>query len=86
VRKRRNAELRELVARKNLEFRRSFEGKRLSVVTLEDGWTGLSDNYLKVELAVRRAPNQIAGVEIARISPAGVSEKSPFQLFADIRV
>ena len=86
VRKRRNAELRELVARKNLEFRRSFEGKRLSVVTLEDGWTGLSDNYLQVELAVRRAPNQIAGVEIARISPAGVSEKSPFQLFADIRV
>ena len=36
LRRERNRVLRELGAAKNLEFRRSFPGRRLSVVTLED--------------------------------------------------
>ena len=50
IRKHRTHVLRDLAARKNLEFRRSMIGKTLSVVTLEDG--ALSDNYLKVTLAL----------------------------------
>jgi len=86
VRKQRNAVLRQLAARKNLEFRRRFIGKRLSVVTLEEGWTGLSDNYLKVELATRRPANRITEVDIAGVSAAGLCEQGPFRLLTDIRV
>src|ERR1700685_4116167 len=43
LRKARTRELRDLAARKNLEFRRSMIGKTLSVVTLDSG--ALSDNY-----------------------------------------
>src|ERR1700751_2841318 len=49
VRKERNRILRELGARKNLEFRRAMIGRTLSVVTLAEG--ALSDNFLKVDLA-----------------------------------
>ncbi len=74
VRKERNRVLRELAARKNLEFRRSFVGRTLSAVTLEQGGTALSDNYLKVELAVAREPNRIIDVAIGGVSAAGVRE------------
>ena len=50
-RKRRNRVLRELGAAKNLAFRRSMIGRRLSAVTIEDGSVALSSNYLKVQLA-----------------------------------
>jgi threonylcarbamoyladenosine tRNA methylthiotransferase MtaB len=50
----RNRLLRELAARKNLEFRKRHLGKTLDVITLQSGdgsWTeALSDNYLKVKL------------------------------------
>lgn len=57
--KRRSQQLRQLSFEKNSEFRRSFLGRTLSVLTLseEQGETGepylsgLSDNYLKVKLA-----------------------------------
>jgi threonylcarbamoyladenosine tRNA methylthiotransferase MtaB len=58
-RKRRNRILRELAAAKNLEFRRSLAGRRISAVTIEDGWAALTTNYLKVKLARRREPNRI---------------------------
>jgi len=64
-RKRRNRILRELAARKNIEFRRSMIGKRLSAVTIEDGAAALTTNYLKVALARKREPNQIVEVELA---------------------
>src|SRR3954463_6051368 len=51
VRKERNRILRVLAATKNLEFRGCFAGKTLSVVTLQQAGTALSDNYLKIELA-----------------------------------
>ena len=61
-RKRRNRVLRELAAAKNLAFRRSMIGKRLSAVTIEDGAAALTTNYLKVKLTPRREPNRIIDV------------------------
>ena len=77
IRKERNRILRELAARKNLEFRRRLIGSKLSVVTLEEPRTALSDNYLKVELAVLRPPNQLIDVEIAQASETGLRETVP---------
>jgi threonylcarbamoyladenosine tRNA methylthiotransferase MtaB len=73
VRKERNRILRELADRKNLEFRRSMLGRTLSVVTLAA--TALSDNFLKVELATPRAPNQMADVKVASLSANGLREQ-----------
>ena len=72
VRKERNRILRELGAKKNLEFRRSMIGRTLSVVTLAQG--ALSDNFLKVELSAPRAANQMAEVKIGSLSANGVRE------------
>jgi len=72
VRRDRNRVLRELAARKNLEFRRQMVGRSLSVVTLGDG--ALSDNFLKVELATRRAANQLIDVKIGSVTPSGLGE------------
>lgn len=63
-RKRRNRVLRELAAAKNLAFRRSMVGKRLSAVTIEDGSVALSSNYLKIELVTRLEANRLVEVEI----------------------
>jgi threonylcarbamoyladenosine tRNA methylthiotransferase MtaB len=82
VRKERNRILRELGARKNLEFRRRMVGRRLSAVTLENGPYGLTDNYLKVELAAPRAPNRIVDVLIGSVGEGVVREYSPFPVLA----
>jgi threonylcarbamoyladenosine tRNA methylthiotransferase MtaB len=74
IRKERNRVLRELAARKNLEFRRRMIGRTLSVVTLAEG--ALSDNFLKVDLATPRAANQLVDVQIGSISAAGLREHS----------
>jgi threonylcarbamoyladenosine tRNA methylthiotransferase MtaB len=74
VRKERNRILRELAARKNFEFRRRFLGRTLSVVTLAEG--ALSDNFIKVELAAPREPNQIADVKISGLTATGLREHS----------
>jgi threonylcarbamoyladenosine tRNA methylthiotransferase MtaB len=62
VARERNRVLRELAAEKNLAFRRSFVGKALDVITLQnagEGWTeALSDNYLKVTLAGHHTANE----------------------------
>jgi threonylcarbamoyladenosine tRNA methylthiotransferase MtaB len=76
VRKERNRILREIGARKNLEFRRRMLGKTLSVVTLEQNGMALSGNFLKVELVSRRDPNRLIGVEIGSVSEAGLREKN----------
>jgi hypothetical protein len=65
--------LRDLAARKNLDFRRSMVGKALSVVTLDKGGA-LSDNYLKVALAAPRAANCIEEIRIGGMTSDGVSE------------
>jgi len=74
VRKERNRILRELGARKNLEFRRSMIGRTLSAVTLTDG--ALSENYLKIELAGRRASNEIVDLKIGSLTSDGLREQS----------
>ena len=75
VRKRRTHVLRELRQRKNLEFRRSMIGRTLSAVTIEDGRTALSDNYVKIALAQPREPNRIEDICIAGITQDGASER-----------
>jgi threonylcarbamoyladenosine tRNA methylthiotransferase MtaB len=82
VRKERNRILREIAAAKSLEFRRRMSGRTLSVVTLDEERTALSDNYIQVELATRREPNRLLEVEIGGPSEKGVREKSPFLVLA----
>lgn len=71
VARERNRILRELGARKNLEFRESFRGKTLNAITLqtggEDFTEALSDNYLKVRLAGRHPSNLWMKTEITGI-------------------
>jgi threonylcarbamoyladenosine tRNA methylthiotransferase MtaB len=76
VRKERNRVLRTLAAEKNLAFRRSMVGKRLSVVTLHAPGIALSGNYLKVELARKVAGNLIVDVAIGGVSESGLREVS----------
>lgn len=78
VRKERNQILRELAAKKNLEFRKSMVGRALSVVTLEKG--ALSDNYLKVELARLEPPNTIRDVTIGAVTAQGLREAGAFPI------
>ena len=74
VRKRHTHILRELGGRKNLEFRQSMTGRVLSAVSIEDGSTALSENYLKIALATKREPNQIINVSIGGLTTDGLSE------------
>jgi threonylcarbamoyladenosine tRNA methylthiotransferase MtaB len=74
VRRHRNRVLRELAAAKNLEFRRRMIGRKLSVVTLEEPGTAMSDNYLRVQLARLRPANQLIETEIGGVTVAGLRE------------
>ena len=76
IRRERNRVLRELAAAKNLAFRQSMLGKRLSAVTLDQSATALSDNFLKVELARPRAANSLVDVEIGSVTEGGLREAS----------
>jgi threonylcarbamoyladenosine tRNA methylthiotransferase MtaB len=71
IARRRNRVLRQLAAAKNLEFRRSFVGKSLDVITLQSGdqesTEALSDNYLKVRLAGQHGPNRWIKADVAEI-------------------
>jgi threonylcarbamoyladenosine tRNA methylthiotransferase MtaB len=72
LRKERNSILRDLAARKNLEFRRSMIGRKLSAVTLTEG--ALSGNFLKVELSTVRPANQLIEVQIGAVTANGLRE------------
>jgi threonylcarbamoyladenosine tRNA methylthiotransferase MtaB len=74
VRKRRTHILRDLGARKNLEFRYTMIGRTLSAVTIEDGRMALSGNYLKISLAAPREPNRIVNLKIGGLTKDGLSE------------
>ena len=71
VRKQRTRALRELAARKNLEFRRAMIRRTLSAVTLDNG-TALSENYLKVTLAAPREANRIEEIRLGDLTSEGV--------------
>ena len=75
LRKERNRILRDLAARKNLEFRLGMVGRTLSVVTLTEG--ALSDNFLKVELCSPRPANQLVDTRIGSVTASGLREYSP---------
>jgi threonylcarbamoyladenosine tRNA methylthiotransferase MtaB len=76
VARERNRILRELAAKKNLEFRRQFVGQPLDVITLHnaDGESteALSDNYLKVRVAGQHGPNQVIKVDVTEASDEGL--------------
>jgi threonylcarbamoyladenosine tRNA methylthiotransferase MtaB len=74
VRKERNRILRELAAAKNRAFRESMIGSRLSAVTLHEPGVALTQNYLKVEMARNREPNQIVELEVGGVTEGGLSE------------
>ena len=76
VRKERNRVLRDLAAAKNRAFRERMVGKTLSAVTLQEPFTGLTDNYLKVELTRDREPNRIVDVAIGSLTDRGVKEQT----------
>ncbi len=80
VRHERTRVLREISDRKNLEFRRRMMGKTLSAVTLEQRKMALTSNFLKVEMAEAREPNQVVDLAIGSLSPAGLREYSPFPI------
>ncbi|MBM3725751.1 MAG: tRNA (N(6)-L-threonylcarbamoyladenosine(37)-C(2))-methylthiotransferase MtaB [Acidobacteria bacterium] len=74
VRKERTRHLRELGARKNLDFRQSMVGQGLSVVTHDTPGEAMSGNYLPVALASPRRPRQLVQVRIGSITRNGVAE------------
>jgi threonylcarbamoyladenosine tRNA methylthiotransferase MtaB len=84
VARERNRVLRELAAGKHLEFRRSFVGRTLEVITLQtggQGWTeALSDNYLKVQLAGSPPANQLLRARVTEVGDedlVAVAEEEP---------
>ena len=80
VRKQRTHVLRELAARKNLEFRRAMVGRMLSAVTL-DGGVALSGNYLKITLAAARDANQLIQVRIGGVAGDRLTEAGALAIF-----
>ena len=80
VKKERSRILRELVASKNLAFRRSLVGPRFSAVTLESqtehGTRALTDNYIPVMIEGDRLdPGRLVDVEITRCREQGTSAR-----------
>jgi threonylcarbamoyladenosine tRNA methylthiotransferase MtaB len=73
VRKHRTHVLRALASKKNLEFRSSMIGRKLSVVTL-DGGKALSDNFVKVTLTTPRPANRLEEIQIGGLTPDGLHE------------
>ena len=71
VRQERTRVLRDLSERKNLEFRRRMVGKTLSAVTLEERGWALATNFLKVELATIRRPNELLDATIGGVRAGG---------------
>ena len=68
----RNRVLRELATEKKLAFQRSFVGKSLQAITLSafdgEATEALTDNYLKLRVPGRHAPNQWLTVHIENLS------------------
>ena len=78
IRRQRTRALRELAERKNFEFRRRMPGKTLDAVTLNDGGTALTDNYLKVRLSKAREANRLVRLEIGGVTDSGLAERAIF--------
>ena len=81
VRKERTRVLRELGARKNLEFRERMSGRAFCAVVLSNH-TALTTNYLSVDLIDARPPGQLVDLTIGPPTPRGVAEARPAPLSA----
>ncbi len=73
VARERNRILRELASEKKLTFMRSFIGKSLEAITLSedvriDSTEALTDNYIKLRITDKIAPNQWISAKIADVS------------------
>jgi hypothetical protein len=55
-------------------------GRTLSVVTLGQERTALSDNYIKVELAYPRGSNLLVDVVVGDLASKGVRERGVFRV------
>lgn len=80
IRRERTRVLRELSARKNLEFRRRMLGRTLPVVTLEEPRMALTTNFLRVYMAEARHPNRLEELSIGTLHPVGLQEASAFPI------
>jgi threonylcarbamoyladenosine tRNA methylthiotransferase MtaB len=80
IRRERTRILRELSDRKNRAFRLQMLGKTLPCITLEQRRIALSTNFLRVEMATIRAPNQILDLEIGAMSDSGLRERTCFPI------
>jgi threonylcarbamoyladenosine tRNA methylthiotransferase MtaB len=80
VRRHRSRALRDLGAKKNLEFRRHMIGRKLSVVTLEEPGTALSDNYLKVLMRTPRPSQRLIDLQIGSMSETALCEAAPLTI------
>jgi tRNA A37 methylthiotransferase MiaB len=82
VARERNRVLRELAARKNLEFRQGFMTKTLQVITLQsrdaEFTDALSDNYLKTQVRGTHPGNTVLAARIT-----GVTHDSLLAMAAD---
>ncbi|MFL6350729.1 MAG: tRNA (N(6)-L-threonylcarbamoyladenosine(37)-C(2))-methylthiotransferase MtaB [Bryobacteraceae bacterium] len=76
LRRERTRILRHISDRKNLEFRRRMIGKTLSAVTLDQGSVALTSNFLKIQMAHGREPNQMVDLEIGGVCEAGLREQT----------
>ncbi len=79
--KERTRALRELSARKNLEFRRRMAGRTLSAVTLENG-TALTTNYIKVQLSAHRPGNRLVELAMGAVTRDGLAEAGALPVLA----
>jgi threonylcarbamoyladenosine tRNA methylthiotransferase MtaB len=80
VRKQRTHILRDLAAQKNLGFRQAMIGRTISAVTLDKD--ALSENYLKIKLASRRAPNELIDAKIAGLTADGLYESGALPILS----
>src|SRR5262249_36206377 len=71
VARERNKILRDLASEKNLRFRQSFVGREVQAIALSNG-EALTDNYLKLQLEVKHAPNQWLNAAVTHLIPDGL--------------
>jgi threonylcarbamoyladenosine tRNA methylthiotransferase MtaB len=82
VRRQRTEILRALSEAKNREFRASMVGRRVSVVSLQSGRFGLSENYLKVAFAQPREANRTEDVLVGGLTADGLFEAGSLPVLA----
>jgi threonylcarbamoyladenosine tRNA methylthiotransferase MtaB len=75
--------LRDLIERKNFEFRSRFIGKKMSAVTLitakemsdRQCVNGMADNFVPIEIAGNIEPNRMLLVQVTGLTAHGLSGK-----------